>query len=218
MKVGLLVFPGSNCDRDLAEALHEHYNAQVEYLWHTNSFEPQHDFYFLPGGFSYGDYLRSGAMASRSLSIESLRQANQKNIPIVGICNGFQVLTEAHFLPGALIRNASLKHVCRWTNLSANGSWKNVFPQDYALPVSHSEGNYICSKETLKELQDNERILFRYQENFNGSTDSIAGIQNEKGNVIGLMPHPERALHKSDGVYGNRKFGKLFFDKVFSSI
>lgn len=217
MKVGLLVFPGSNCDQDLAQVLQEQYNAQVDFLWHTQEFALEHDLYFVPGGFSYGDYLRSGAMAARSQSMRSLQKAADKGALIVGICNGFQILTEAHLLPGALIRNVSLKHVCTWASLEGAGEWQKIIPPAYALPVSHSEGNYRCSEQVLQELKTNRQIILRYKENFNGSVDSIAGIRNRQGNVLGLMPHPERAVLPSlDNENANKVWGKIFFDKIFS--
>lgn len=216
MKIGLLVFPGSNSEKDLEEILQKQYHAQVELLWHSQSFAIEHDAYFLPGGFSYGDYLRSGAMSARSQSMASLRLANEKQIPIIGICNGFQILTEAHFLPGALIKNKNLKHVCSWQELKIAEKWQKDFPQNYFLPVSHSEGNFLCSQDELKALQDQDRILFRYKENFNGSTDAIAGISNVAGNVIGLMPHPERAVYHSEEQHGKKKYGSYFFEKIFS--
>ncbi|MDH5718319.1 MAG: phosphoribosylformylglycinamidine synthase subunit PurQ [Spirochaetia bacterium] len=219
MKAGILVFPGINCDNDLKLVLNRVYNFQTEFLWHTNSFKVEHDIYFVPGGFSYGDYLRSGAMASRSLSLRSLKDAVSKGIPAVGICNGFQILTEASLLPGALVKNKTLKHIARWENLSAEGLFKNNFTEDYALPISHSEGNYLCDDNTLKELIENEQIIFKYKKNPNGSTENIAGIASKDYKILGLMPHPERAVFEAkDWPKNNANFGKLFFDFIFSKI
>jgi len=217
-KAGILMFPGTNCDRDLKMVL-EQYGFSVEFLWHRESFNVEHDVYFVPGGFSYGDYLRSGALAARSLSLQSLTQAIQKGILTVGICNGFQILTEARLLPGALIKNASLKHICKWVSLRPSETHKKSYPQNYSLPVSHSEGNYLADDDTLKELQDNNQILFRYIDDINGSTDRIAGISDKSGKLIGLMPHPERATHIScDSPQSNVKPGLQFFDSIFEKI
>jgi len=217
-KAGILVFPGTNCEKDLQMALEE-YGFSVDLLWHQNSFSTQHDIYFVAGGFSYGDYLRSGSLAARSLSMSSLKEAVNKSITTVGICNGFQILTESHLLPGALIKNSTLKHICKWVNLTPSGKWNDKLPKDYALPVSHSEGNYIAEKSVLEELESEDRILLRYSDEINGSLNRIAGICNSNGKVIGLMPHPERAVFASnDYSYSSKLPGKEFFDLVFQSI
>lgn len=215
MKAGVLTFPGSNCDRDLGTVLEREYSFSVDYLWHTESFADEYDAYFIPGGFSYGDYLRSGAMAARSLSLQSLKKASEAGKLVIGICNGFQILTEARLLPGALIRNNSLRHVCDWTKLSGVGEWSEI-PEDYALPVSHSEGNYRIDEEGLKSLEDSGQVILRYQKNPNGSLNDIAGIQSTDGRVIGLMPHPERAIYPSlDYRQSSAIPGKIFFDIAF---
>ncbi|MDH5721403.1 MAG: phosphoribosylformylglycinamidine synthase subunit PurQ [Spirochaetia bacterium] len=218
MKAGILVFPGSNCDKDLDLVLREVYNFETELLWHTKSFNVNHDIYFLPGGFSYGDYLRSGAMASRSLSVNSLKEAEKKDKKIVGICNGFQILTEARFLPGALIRNKNLKHIARWEALVPMGLFKDKIPEDYSLPVSHSEGNYLADVDLLKELKDNNQIIFKYKNNPNGSKDDIAGIISKNQNVIGLMPHPERAVFSAKDTPLPAASGNSFFDAIFQGL
>jgi len=219
MKAGILIFPGTNCDIDLKRVLEEEYQADVDLLWHSNSFDVKHDIYFVPGGFSYGDYLRSGAMSSRALSIDSLQEAVKKEVLTVGICNGFQILTESNILLGALIKNKTLKHVCKWAELEPQGFFNNKIPQKYALPVSHSEGNFLCSDDELKLLEDNNRILFKYKENFNGSTASIAGISSANKRVLGLMPHPERAVFEQmDTQKEYLGVGKLFFDFIFNQI
>ena len=217
-KAGILVFPGTNCEKDLQMAL-ENFGFQVELLWHQSSFTVGHDIYFVPGGFSYGDYLRSGSLAARSLSMQSLKEAVDKNIMTVGICNGFQILTESHLLPGALVKNSTLKHICKWVKLTPSGNWNDKLPKDYALPVSHSEGNYIASQDVLDELENEGRILLRYSDEINGSLKRIAGISNSNGKVIGLMPHPERAVHAStDFSYSQKLPGNAFFDLVFESM
>jgi phosphoribosylformylglycinamidine synthase len=219
LRAGVLYFPGTNCEHDLILALENVYGIKTELLWHTESFHTDHDMYFVPGGFSYGDYLRSGALAARSTSMRSLKEAAQKGRMIVGICNGFQILTEAGLLPGALIRNEKLKHICKWVDLKASGKWKKHIDKPFKLPVSHSEGNYIAPVETIKQLVDEDRIFLKYSGNVNGSAENIAGITDETGRIIGLMPHPERALEPTkDFTYTNTAPGKYFFDALFQMI
>lgn len=217
MKAGVLTFPGSNCDHDLVEALRNEYKADVELLWHTAPFETSHDIYFVPGGFSYGDYLRTGALAAQSKSMDSLRQAAAKSKPIIGICNGFQILCEAKLLPGALIRNTNLQHICEWSGLAGDGDWKGAFPAGYALPISHGEGNFICSDSELEDIKQNGQALLRYTNNPNGATFDIAGVASKNKRVIGLMPHPERALAgQPDAQVSRARYGRLFFEKIFA--
>lgn len=219
LKAGILYFPGTNCETDLVNTLNQRYGMRTELLWHTESFPVDHDIYFVPGGFSYGDYLRSGALAARSASIRSLKEAAKKNIMIVGICNGFQILTEAGLLPGALIRNENLKHICKWVDLQADGSWAKRIHQPFQWPISHSEGNFTASSEEIKKLKDEDRIIFRYPENVNGSTENIAGITDSSGRIIGLMPHPERALNETkDYSYTKNSSGDYFFKNLFQMI
>ena len=219
IKAGILVFPGTNCEKDLEMVLSQDYGVKTEYLWHTESFRVEHDIYFVPGGFSYGDYLRSGSLASMARSITSLKEAAQKEVPVVGICNGFQILTETHMLPGALVKNRTLKHICKWVRLEGAGKFSGLFPEGYPLPVSHSEGNYLVTEEELASLQENDQILFRYQEDINGSTDRIAGISSKNGRVIGLMPHPERAVYPQVDVPESANSpGKAFFDQVLQMV
>lgn len=215
-KAGLLLFPGTNCDRDLEMILKEDYSFEVETLWHTSQFSIEHDIYFLPGGFSYGDYLRSGALAAQTAGIKSLKEAAAKEIPILGICNGFQVLTETHLLPGALIRNKTLKHICKWTPLEGDGPLKEKISGEFTLPVSHSDGNYLANEETLKELNGEGRVILRYKEDINGSTQRIAGITSSNRRVVGLMPHPERACRSAvDRKPETHHMGRRFFDSIF---
>jgi len=219
VRVAVLTFPGSNCDQDLIEALRSEYQIEAELLWHTRPFTPQHDLYFVPGGFSYGDYLRTGALAAQSRSVASLREAAAQERLIVGICNGFQILCEAKLLPGALIRNVNLQHICEWVGLKGDGDWAGLFPEGYALPISHGEGNFICSDDELKSIRDNGQAILRYTENPNGATFDIAGLCSANKRVIGLMPHPERALRAQPDLAVTRHlYGRQFFEKIFSMI
>lgn len=216
MKAAVLTFPGSNCDQDLVTALRDDFGASVDLLWHTESFTPSHDFYFVPGGFSYGDYLRTGALAAQSRSVESLRAAAAQGRPIVGICNGFQILCETKLLPGALIRNTNLQHICEWTPLTGAGDWQGAFPEGYALPISHGEGNFICSDDELAEIKANGQAFLRYTQNPNGATYDIAGLASKNKRVIGLMPHPERALRvQKDAAVSQHRYGRIFFENIF---
>jgi len=217
VKAGVLTFPGSNCDHDLVEALREDFHVEVDLLWHTTAFEIKHDIYFVPGGFSYGDYLRTGALAAQSRSMESLREAAKQERPIIDICNGFQILCETKLLPGALIRNTNLQHICEWSPLQGDGDWKGVFPAGYSLPISHGEGNFICSESELDSIKQNGQALLRYTNNPNGATYDIAGVASKNKRVIGLMPHPERALREQpDAAVSRARYGKLFFEKIFA--
>ncbi len=198
-RCGVVRFPGTNCDRDVWQAI-EMKGHQPEWLWHADQFDSQaYDALFLPGGFSYGDYLRSGALAARAPVMKSVREAADRGVPILGICNGFQILTEARLLPGALIRNQSLRFNDGWVELKAAASNKN-FASGFALgasaklPVAHADGRYMVEDDELKQLEDNNQIWFRYRDNPNGSMADIAGVSNRSGNVAALMPHPERAM------------------------
>lgn len=216
MKAAVLTFPGSNCDQDLVTALRDDFKMHVDLLWHTEPFQPSHDFYFVPGGFSYGDYLRTGALAAQARSVSSLKEAAVQGRPIIGICNGFQILCETKLLPGALIRNTNLQHICEWSPLKGDGEWMGAFPEGYALPISHGEGNFICSESELSEIKTNGQAVLRYTQNPNGATWDIAGLASKNKRVIGLMPHPERALHtQKDSAVSARHYGKIFFEKIF---
>lgn len=219
MKAAVLTFPGSNCDQDLLDSLRGVFNIHTELLWHTEPFTPTHDIYFIPGGFAYGDYIRTGALAAQSKSLDSLREAYQQKRPIIGICNGFQILCEAKMLPGALIKNTNLQHICEWTPLQGSGDWQGAFPDGFALPISHGEGNFICSEGELKSIQDNGQALLRYTKNPNGATYDIAALASKDKRVIGLMPHPERALEPTrDSAKAQKRYGRLFFEKIFSMV
>jgi phosphoribosylformylglycinamidine synthase subunit PurQ / glutaminase len=211
MKCAVVVFPASNCDRDAATALEQLTGIKPHMIWHQDSEIPDVDLIVLPGGFSYGDYLRCGAMANQSNVMRAVKAHAEKGGAVIGICNGFQVLTEAHMLPGALMRNADLKFVCRPVSMTVEET-QSAFTRKYAkgqkvsFPVAHGEGNYVADEATLDRLENENRVVFRYADgdNPNGSARNIAGILNEKRNVLGLMPHPERVvdplLGGTDGV------------------
>lgn len=200
MKFAVLVFPGSNCDIDMYHAIKDELGEEVEYVWHTATDLSGFDGVLVPGGFSYGDYLRCGAMANQSNIMTEVKKAADAGKPVLGICNGFQILTEAGLLPGALLRNKNLKFMCRTVQLKVENN-NTLFTNQYEqgqiinIPIAHGEGNYYCDEETLQSLKDNNQIVFTYSgDNPNGSLEDIAGIINERGNVLGMMPHPERAV------------------------
>jgi phosphoribosylformylglycinamidine synthase subunit PurQ / glutaminase len=223
-KFGVVVFPGSNCDHDAYNTLKHILKQDTEFLWHKESSVGDRNVIILPGGFSYGDYLRCGAIARFSgIMNDVVRFANNGGI-VIGICNGFQVACEAGLLPGALLRNASLKFVCRNVTLKVENK-NTIFTRSYdtggsyvtdniVLPVAHGDGNYICDEDTLKSLEDNKQVIFRYEDNPNGALDNIAGITNKKGNVLGMMPHPERA---SESVVGGSD-GRYVFESIINSL
>ena len=211
MKSAVIVFPGSNCDRDLAVALEQVTGARPAMVWHRDTELPEGvDFIGVPGGFSYGDYLRSGAMAARSPVMRAVKDAAERGVPVIGICNGFQVLTEAGLLPGALMRNAGLSFVCRTVPLRVDNS-QSLFTSGYdadeeiVFPVAHHDGNYQADEATLDRLEGEGRVAFRYLDEVNGSARSIAGILNDSGNVLGLMPHPERSFEPAHGGTDGRR-------------
>ena len=213
MKSAVLVFPGSNCDRDLAVAIQGVTGKAPAMVWHRETELPEGTgLIAIPGGFSYGDYLRSGAMAARSPIMRAVADAAGKGVPVLGVCNGFQVLTEAGLLPGALMRNAGLHFVCRPVGLKVENS-QSIFTSSYSageeisIPVAHHDGNYQADAETLDRLESEGRVAFRYTGEVNGSARSIAGILNSAGNVLGMMPHPERAF---EAAHGNTDGRRLF--------
>ncbi len=216
MRVGVTVFPGSNCDRDALYAV-ERIGAEPVELWHADADLRGVDAVIVPGGFSYGDYLRPGAIARFAKVMAPLEEFAKSGGPILGVCNGFQVLTEAHLLPGALLRNRSMRFVCRRVRVrieSRETPWTSLFvPGDeLTLPVAHNEGNYFADPRTLDELEAEGRVVLRYLDNPNGSLNDIAGICNAARNVVGLMPHPERV---SDDVLGSDE-GLKVFESVLS--
>lgn len=199
MKTGIVVFPGSNCDRDVHHVLNDVVGINAEYVWHTEKSIEDYDALILPGGFSYGDRLRAGVIAAQSPIVEAIKKKANEGLPILGICNGFQILVEAGLLPGALVKNVKLKFSCKWLEmevLNVNTPFTNLFRlnDQVNIPIAHGEGRYIISDDKLHDLNENNQIVFKYKDqNPNGSTEMIAAICNKEGNVMGLMPHPERA-------------------------
>lgn len=212
MKFAVIVFPGSNCDVDMYHAIKDELGEEVEYVWHDTTNLDEFDGILLPGGFSYGDYLRSGAIAGFANVMDAVKKAAAEGKPVFGVCNGFQILTEAGLLPGTLRRNEKLKFMCKPVELVVENN-ESMFTTGYekgqviTVPIAHGEGNYYCDQETYESLKNNNQIVFRYQNNPNGSLDDIAGIVNEKGNVLGMMPHPERAV---DALLGSADGLQLF--------
>jgi len=219
MKFAVLVFPGSNCDLDCYRAVETTVAQPVEYVWHNETDLSAYDCIIVPGGFSYGDYLRSGAIARFAPVMGALTKAAAEGKYVLGICNGFQILLEAGLLPGAMLRNKTLKFRCHPASLRVETA-RTPFTRDYrpgeivSIPIAHGEGNYYCDEETLAELKKHDQIVFRYHgENPNGSVDDIAGICNREGNVVGMMPHPERAVHRLLGS----EDGKRMFTSVLNA-
>ncbi len=215
MKSAVIVFPGSNCDRDMAVALEKVTGHKPQMVWHQDHDFDTVDFIALPGGFSYGDYLRCGAMSARSHVMKEVVRRAEDGVPTLGICNGFQILTETGLLPGALMRNADLHFVCRDVKLSVENA-DTLFTQDYMegeeilIPVAHHDGNYFADDDTLDELEAEGRVAFRYCADVNGSQRGIAGITNAKGNVLGMMPHPERMIEPAlGGSHGRKLFTSI---------
>lgn len=220
MKSAVIVFPGSNCDRDMAEALRLVGGRAPDMVWHRETELPDGlDLIAVPGGFSYGDYLRSGAMAAQSPVMRAVAAAAERGVTVLGVCNGFQVLTEAGLLPGALMRNGGIRFVCRDVPLKVENS-QSAFTSRYAageeiiVPVAHHDGNYQADAETLDRLEGEGRIAFRYADAVNGSARGIAGILNAAGNVLGMMPHPERAVEPAHG----RTDGRRLFEGLLEGV
>lgn len=199
MRIGIVVFPGSNCDRDVHHVLNDVMGINAQYIWHTEESIDQYDALILPGGFSYGDRLRAGVIAAQSPIVEAIKKKAQEGLPILGICNGFQILVEAGILPGALVKNVKLKFSCKWLKmevLNVNTPFTNMFRlnDEITIPIAHGEGRFVISDDKIPQLKQNNQIVFKYKDqNPNGSTEMIAAICNKEGNVMGLMPHPERA-------------------------
>jgi phosphoribosylformylglycinamidine synthase len=220
VKSAVIVFPGSNCDRDLAVALEQVTGARPAMVWHRETELPGGlDLIAIPGGFSYGDYLRSGAMAARSPVMGAVREAAGRGVALLGVCNGFQILTEAGLLPGALMRNAGLHFVCRDVPLKVENS-QTAFTSRYeageavTIPVAHHDGNYQADPDTLDRLEGEGRIAFRYADEVNGSARAIAGIVSEAGNVLGMMPHPERMVEPAHGGTDGRRLFEGLLEAV----
>ncbi len=219
MKAAVVVFPGSNCDRDCAVAIERSTGARVEMVWHQETALPANvDLVVLPGGFSYGDYLRAGAMAALSPVMAEVRAAATRGVAVAGVCNGFQILCEAGMLPGALLRNAGLKYVCKPVDLEVS-NLQTRFTAAFkdrrraTMTVGNGEGNYFADEETLDRLEGEGRVVFRYTDNPNGSARDIAGIVDGAGNVLGIMPHPDRAFEEDLGSAD----GALVFQSVMAS-
>jgi phosphoribosylformylglycinamidine synthase subunit PurQ / glutaminase len=202
MRIGVVVFPGSNCERDMVDAVRLHMKETVVLLWHNNTQLQDVDAILLPGGFSYGDYLRSGALASFSPIMEAIREFANAGKPVLGVCNGFQILTEAGLLPGVLVKNESRRFQCQHVPVRVENN-QTAFSGCYnekaliQLPIAHADGNYFADPETVSALEANQQVVLRYISNVNGSVNQIAGICNVRGNVVGMMPHPERSLWPS---------------------
>lgn len=213
MRFAVIVFPGSNCDVDMYHAAKDELGEEAEYVWHDATSLEGFDAVLLPGGFSFGDYLRTGAIARFSPVMNEVVKAAEAGKPVLGVCNGFQVLLEAGLLPGAMRRNESLKFLCRQVNLTVKNNetmFTSLYNKDEVIqiPIAHGEGNYYCDEQTLASLKQNNQIVFTYEgTNPNGSIEDIAGIMNEQGNVLGMMPHPERAV---DPLLGGADGLKLF--------
>jgi phosphoribosylformylglycinamidine synthase len=211
MRAAVIQFPGSNCDRDMAVAIRDITGADTSLVWHRESVLPSGlDLIAIPGGFSYGDYLRSGAMAARSPVMQAVIAAAGRGVPVLGVCNGFQILTEAGLLPGALMRNAGIRFVCRTVGLTVENS-QSMFTSGYSagekihIPVAHHDGNFFADDATLDHLEGEGRVAFRYAEPVNGSARNIAGVLNDAGNVLGMMPHPERMIEAMQGGSDGRR-------------
>ena len=228
MKFGIVIFPGTWSDRDTYKALSDVKGYDSNYIWHNDSNVDNYDCIILPGGFSYGDYLRSGAIAKFSPIMDSVKEHAKKGKPIIGICNGFQILCESGLLPGALVANRDMQFICEWVNLkivNRESFFTNKISQNkkiLKIPISHGEGNYIADENVIKKLEDNNQIILKYsnsagditdKSNPNGSVNNIAGIINKKGNILGMMPHPEKATEKMLGS----KDGQLLFQSIIEN-
>ena len=228
MKFGVVIFPGSNCDHDCYYVIESVIGKPVEFIWHQDTSVNGFDAIILPGGFAYGDYLRTGALAKFSPVMAAVREFADKGGLVYGICNGFQVLTEAGLLPGALMRNVSMKYICKFLYLrteTTNTPYTNLLKkgQTLRIPIGHGDGNFFADADTLKRIEDNDQVVFRYSDaegritgeaNPNGSLNNIAGIVNEKRNVLGMMPHPDRS---SEQILGSAD-GKLIFESMVNAL
>ena len=219
MKVGVVVFPGSNCDRDMYHVLTDVFHFDARYFWHESPM-PDVDAVILPGGFSYGDRLRAGAIAAHSPIIRDIRRIAKKGIPVLGVCNGFQILVESGLLPGALLKNDSLSFMCRWTSLvvkSTDTPFTNKLKlhQKIPIPIANGQGRYYVDSPTMRSLLKKNQIVFTYKDAVNGSSSGIAGVCNEDRNIVGMMPHPERAVEVQINPDDNRP-SSLIFESLLS--
>jgi phosphoribosylformylglycinamidine synthase subunit PurQ / glutaminase len=231
LQVAVVQYPGSNCDLDALEVLQKIVKVKTDLVWHKQLTHDTYDGYVLPGGFSYGDYLRAGAIAAHSPSLKVVQEAAEAGKPILGICNGFQILVEANLLPGAVLRNVGLRFVCKWINLRVDNNKtpftkKMKMGQLLRVPIAHNEGRFYLEPEQIRRLEKNGQIILRYTDsngdatvdaNPNGSFESIAGISNPDHNVMGLMPHPERASQSELSPYDSAE-GRLIFDSMVETM
>ena len=222
VKVGVIVFPGSNCDRDMYHVLTDVFKLKAEFFWHEKNLPKNIDAVVLPGGFSYGDRLRAGVIAAHSPIISDVKKLSEKGIPILGVCNGFQILVESGLLPGVLLKNESLNFMCEWTNLIVNNN-KTPFTrklkinQKIPIPIANGEGRYFVDNKTLSQLKKNNQIVFSYENKVNGSISQIAGVCNSDENVVGMMPHPESASEKEINPI-DHKPSSLIFESLIESV
>jgi len=222
VKVGVVVFPGSNCDRDMYHVLSDVFKIDTQFFWHEKKLPKNLDAVILPGGFSYGDRLRAGAIAAHSPVISDVKKFASHGMPILGVCNGFQILVEAELLPGVLLKNNSLNFMCKWTNLIVENNStpftnKLKMYQKIPIPIANGEGRYYADEKTLNLLKKNHQIVFRYADVVNGSTLRIAGICNKEGNVVGMMPHPERAAEPEINPIDSKP-ASLIFESLLNAI
>ena len=222
VKVGDIVFPGSNCDRDMYHVLTDVFNLDTQYFWHEKTLPENIDAIVLPGGFSYGDRLRAGVIAAHSPIISDVKKLAEKGIPILGVCNGFQILVESNLLPGVLLKNDSMNFMCEWTNLIVKNNTtpftnKLELEQKIPIPIANGEGRYFVDDKLIKNLKKKNQIVFSYENYVNGSMEQIAGVCNEDGNVVGMMPHPERAAETEINPVDNKP-SSLIFESLIQSI
>ena len=222
VKVGVIVFPGSNCDRDMYHVLTDVFNLDTQYFWHEKTLPENIDAIVLPGGFSYGDRLRAGVIAAHSPIISDVKKLAEKGIPILGVCNGFQILVESNLLPGVLLKNDSMNFMCEWTNLIVKNNTtpftnKLELEQKIPIPIANGEGRYFVDDKLIKNLKKKNQIVFSYENYVNGSMEQIAGVCNEDGNVVGMMPHPERAAETEINPVDNKP-SSLIFESLIQSI
>jgi len=222
VKVGVVVFPGSNCDRDMYHVLSDVFKIDTQFFWHEKKLPKNLDAIILPGGFSYGDRLRAGAIAAHSPVISDVKKFASHGMPILGVCNGFQILVEAELLPGVLLKNNSLNFMCKWTNLIVENNStpftnKLKMYQKIPIPIANGEGRYYADTKTINLLKKNHQIVFRYADVVNGSTLRIAGICNKEGNVVGMMPHPERATEPEINPIDSKP-ASLIFESLLNAI